>query len=125
MPSPQAASGEHFALSQHKGHVRVTLAGTPDLLAVQALHAALAGLVDSGKDIVLDCAAVEHISSAALQVLIAVQAALAQRRRLRIESESAAIRDYLRIAGLDGLFPAGPDGTARKRKRSSQVSPQP
>lgn len=131
MPSAPAAEGD-FTLAQHQGHVRVRLAGTPDLPAVEALRVALAGLVDSGKDVVVDCANAEHVSSAVLQVLVAAEAARGQEQQwLRIESESAAIRDYLRLAGLDERFPTGKAmpgskrGTLAKRKRSSQVSPQP
>ena len=124
VPSAPAVE-EPFAVSQQQTHVRVTLAGNPDLSAVERLHAVLLGLADGGQDIVIDCANAEHVSSAALQVLMAAEAVLAQKRqRLRIEAESAAVRDYLRLAGLDERFP-GTKPIRGKRKKSSQVSPQP
>ena len=105
---------------------RVALPADLDLPAVEALHALLLGLVDSGKDIVIDCANAEHLSASTLQVFLAAQEAIAlQQHGLRIESESAAVRDYCKLAGLDERFPAAKTSPPVKRKRSSQVSPQP
>lgn len=133
-PDPAVSSApaveEHFAVSHENTSVRVTLACAPDLPAVEALHALLLGLADGGREIVIDCSHAEHVSSAALQVLVAADAALAG-RRLRIEAESAAVRDYLKLAGLDKRFPAAqaPAPESRKapgkRKRSGAAAPQP
>lgn len=124
--STPPAGGECIQISQDKAHTRVTLAGALDLTAVETLHATLTDLVDSGKDVIIDCVNAEHVSCAALQVILGAEAALAEKQhRLRIEGESPAIRDYLRLAGLEERLPASKSAASGKRKRSSQVSPQP
>lgn len=123
---PGAPADERFLVSQDNTDARIALPGDLDLPAVEALHTLLLALAGAGKDIAIDCKSAEHVPASALQILLAAQEALASRQhRLRIESESAAVRDYLKLAGLDERFPAAKAGSPGKKKKSSQVSPQP
>jgi anti-anti-sigma factor len=62
---------------------------------------AAASTAESG--LMLDMTGVEHIDGCALQVLLAFSTGLEQ-DKLRIRGADASIQQWMRIAGVDGLF---------------------
>lgn len=82
---------------------RLRIVGRLDAAQAPRAQAALDGL--SGAPLVLDCSALDYISSAGLGVLLKTQKRLmASGGRLRLEGVRPHIRDILTFSGFDQLF---------------------
>ncbi len=95
----------------HRRVAVVTVSGRIDTATSGEFEAAVQELIDKGqKNLVMDFAAVDFLSSSGLRVLVSV------RKKLRdaggdivLASPSERAADSFEIAGLDKLFPSYPD----------------
>jgi anti-anti-sigma factor len=84
----------------------LVLAGELNLDAVRQLTEAALGLVAGGKEVGIDWREAGHVSAGAMQVLLALRAALdARGRALRVTGDNPGVRRTLELAGLSQLFP--------------------
>lgn len=91
------------------GGARLRLQGTINLFHAAALHAAALEVLAGHGDVRVECAEVEHLDSSALQVLLALAAALrAEGRALRLQDVPAGVQRYLRLSALDAPLAAAP-----------------
>ncbi len=83
-----------------------TLSGELDTAAAQETEVALMPLLDSkGKEIVLDCAELEYISSSGLRVLLSIlKQAQTVGSRVVLKNVNEVIRDVLEISGFITIF---------------------
>jgi anti-anti-sigma factor len=87
----------------------LTLQGHVGLMSVADLYAAARTLVDepTSAAVVVDCSALEYADASAVQVLLALAAALASGgRTLAFRDVSPAAERYLRLAGVPGWLNA-------------------
>lgn len=95
----------------HRRVAVVTVTGRIDTATSGEFEATIQELIDKGqKNLVMDFAAVDFLSSSGLRVLVSV------RKKLRVAggdivlaSPSERAADSFEIAGLDKLFPSYPD----------------
>jgi len=93
---------------EDKGRQQLKLAGDVTVFHAAELHQASLGLVQHDADVDVHCQEVQSIDCAAIQVLLALQEAMAGRgRAIRLLNPSAELRETLVLAGL-----AGPLGVA-------------
>jgi anti-anti-sigma factor len=86
----------------------LVLAGEMNLDAARQLRDAALGVVAGGREVGVDWRAVEHVSTGALQVLLALRSALDTcGHRLHVAGDNPGVRRTLETAGLSGLFPTG------------------
>jgi len=98
-----AAKGEHTA-SGASG--KLVLEGPVDLDAAAELRARAERLLEGTAGVEIDWHAATYACAGAIQVLLALEAALAARgRSLRVARDNPEIRRYLHFAGLSGHFP--------------------
>jgi len=84
----------------------VVLAGQIDLDAAARLRPEAEKLLTESGPVALDWQAAEHASAGAVQVLLALAAALQARgRAFSVVRDQAEIRSMLNLAGLSGHFP--------------------
>lgn len=84
----------------------LVLAGEINLDAVSPLRAAALEAAAGGRDIGVDWRDAGHVSAGALQVLLALRAALDARGQvLQIAGDNPGVRRTLELAGLSRLFP--------------------
>lgn len=84
----------------------MVLAGQVDLDAAGRLRTEAERFLAGSGDVTLDWHAAEHVGAGAVQVLLALEAALmAQGRALRVASDNPDVRRFLTLAGLSGRFP--------------------
>ena len=83
-----------------------TLSGELDTAAAQETELALMPLLDSkGKDIEIDCAELEYISSSGLRVLLSIlKQAKTVGSRVTLKNVNDVIRDVLEISGFISIF---------------------
>ena len=95
----------------HRRVVVITVSGRIDTATSSEFEEALEDLIEKGKkNLVMDFAAVDFLSSSGLRVLVTIRKKLRQAGGdivLATPSERAA--DSFEIAGLDKLFPSYPD----------------
>jgi len=90
----------------------VVLAGQIDLDAAARLRAETEKLLAESGPVVLDWQAAGHASGGAVQVLLALGAALKARgRALAVSRDQAEIRSMLERAGLSSYFPIAEEPT--------------
>ena len=95
-----------FALSLPAGGATLGLRGSIGAAEAAALRDACLPLAATGKDLRLDCAALEHLSGAALQVLLALHKQLASGgASLALVATSPEVAQILALAGASGLLP--------------------
>jgi anti-anti-sigma regulatory factor len=99
-----------FGISVERNGPRLSLrlrgALGPDAAAV--LHPEAVRIATGDEDVEIDWSAAEHVSAAALQVLIALDTALSARgRKLVIANDNPGVRQFLEAAGLSSRFAAG------------------
>jgi len=105
---PQDHPQENSAVSvtRSSSGAVVTLTGQIDLDAAGRLRAEAEKLLAESGPVALDWRAAEHASAGAVQVLLALEAALKARGRpLSVVHDQAEIRSMLELAGLNGHFP--------------------
>lgn len=88
------------------------LAGAISLDAARQLSDAALQVLGGGREVAVDWSQAGHVSAGALQVLLALRAALDARGLvLSVAGDNPGIRHTLELAGLSPLFPAaGPSG---------------
>ena len=87
------------------GTIVLVLAGRLSNATAAELKAIAAAEADPAKDLVIDLASVDYLSSAALKVSADLAAELADRGRvLTVRSPSPAARLSLQLAGLSAMF---------------------
>ncbi len=95
----------------HRRVVVITVSGRIDTATSSEFEEALEDVIEKGqKNLVMDFAAVDFLSSSGLRVLVTIRKKLRQAGGdivLATPSERAA--DSFEIAGLDKLFPSYPD----------------
>ena len=92
---------------ERSGRRLLVLRGEIDLDAAVRLHAVALRLLVGNQDVDIDWSGAERLSAGAVQVLLALGAALSERgRALRVAADQSAIRQCLDAAGLAGHFPA-------------------
>jgi anti-anti-sigma factor len=80
---------------------RVTIEGAPGLDDLAALHAAALTAARAGADVVIDCADVEHLGAAVVQILIALKRDVETAgRRFQLSNLPASVQSFLDITGL-------------------------
>jgi anti-anti-sigma factor len=96
--TPQIPS--RVSLVQQDGVVSVVLEGTVDALLVQELLGVVKQSLEGEGAVRLDCAALERLDAATLQVLLALRKTLeARHRSLEIAELSDSVRSFISIAG--------------------------
>jgi len=98
---------EFSADEPETGPIRARLAGRLDTSSVEAIELRVnASLCPPGKNVILDCSGVTHLSSMALRLLVGVARALHLREaRLVIVSASPIVVESLSASGLDDWLP--------------------
>ena len=85
----------------------LVLAGEMNLDAAVQLRDSALKAVAGGREVGVDWSKAGHVSAGAIQVLLALRAALdAQGRGLHTAGDSPGVRRTLELAGLSRLFPA-------------------
>lgn len=98
-----------FQVKEYKRVAVVTLAGRIDSSTSADLEAALQALIDKGKrNLVLDMAGVEFLSSSGLRVLVNAYKACKGIGELCVAQPSERAASSLAIAGVDTLFAIHP-----------------
>ena len=98
-----------MSVRRGKRATRLILTGHVSLDRAVELHGAASKAAKAGRDVVLDWSQAEHLSAAALQVLLALRAALAARgRKLLVNETPAPLLRALEVAGAAELA-AGPE----------------
>ena len=83
----------------------VSLPADVQIAVVESLQPTLLLAVASASDVHLNCAQVQRIDSAGLQLLLAcAQAVHSQGKRMLLSNMTAPMRDCLRLLGADSLF---------------------
>ncbi len=106
----EAAGGdEPFRIEtrQHGAEEALLLAGLLDVSAAALLRTTALRLAEAGRDVAIDWSQAEHISAGALQVLLALGAAMAGKgKAVRVAADNPDVRGFLELAGLSARFPA-------------------
>lgn len=111
-PSRNATYGKEIDVHVDDDGVRLTLTGRIGIARVGALHAAAVEACAEDHPVVVDMAQVEHIDSAATQVLLVLRRELELAGlALDIEGLPDVVRSYLDTAGL-GLVLVGANAAA-------------
>jgi anti-anti-sigma factor len=102
---------------------RLTLAHEATIQTATLLHAqALDALARPGT-VLVDCADVELMDASAIQVLLALERALAAReRRMAVTRVSAAAADAMRLAGFEPARVDTPNASGRSAPEDSSAS---
>jgi anti-anti-sigma factor len=104
-----APEGDLFAIETHpidSGHL-LSLAGPIGMEAAPRLQAEAQRLAARSGGVALDWGGAEYVSAGAVQVLLALAAALQEGgRKLRVAADHPGIRELLERAGISGWFPA-------------------
>ncbi len=103
MPPP-AAEAAPPSSSADTGPIRLTLDGAATIACCQDLHTRLLSALRGGRDVEVDCAALEEADLCLPQALLAARrTAHADGRRLRLARPAdGVLLDLLRRAGLNG-----------------------
>lgn len=100
----------HVELRPSTSRDVLVLAGGVSLDAVHQLSDVALQTVARGKEVAIDWSEARHICAGALQVLLALGAALGARGRvLSVAGDSPGVRHTLELAGLSRLFPVRQD----------------
>jgi len=84
----------------------LVLEGQIGLDAGAHLRAEAEGLLGGSGGVAIDWRSAAHVGAGAVQILLALQTALAGRgRALRVAGENPEVRRFLEFAGLSGHFP--------------------
>jgi len=84
----------------------LVLGETPQLDSIHGLQEAALSLSETGGRVMVDCGGVEHLGAWAIQILLALETALAGAGgALEITGASPQIRKYLTLAGVSECFP--------------------
>ena len=115
MTTDQLAATENSTVEPELFRVEVQREESRDLLvltgsigpdAAVRLHQEALRLAAAGRSVAIDWNRAEHLSSCALQVLVALRSALSQRGlSLLVAADSPAVRCSLEAAGLSAHFP--------------------
>ena len=93
-------------VKQHGSDRTLILRGAFQLDLVRELYEAALQSLEHASNLVVDCAAVEHLDGCALQVLMALKKTMEQTGgTLRMQGACEQVRNYLRWAGLAAQFP--------------------
>jgi anti-anti-sigma factor len=92
-------------LVERNGKLVLTLQGTVDIFWAEKLHHAALSLTERGDEIIVDCEHVEHLTSAALQILLALKMQVEQSSgHFSVEAVPTSILQQLQLAGLNEVF---------------------
>ena len=95
-----------MAVERPGAHPLLVLSGHIDLDAAAHLRAEAERLAAGCEAMTVDWHAATHVSAGAVQVLVALQAALSARgRTLHVARDNQDVRRFLELAGLSGRFP--------------------
>lgn len=98
-----ASSDAVLTLKPCKRRLKLTLRGSLDLGSALELHRLALEAAGAGSDVELDWRGAGHLSAAVIQVLLALESALAGRgRSLRIGPPGPQIKQELDRSGLSG-----------------------
>lgn len=96
--------------TDHKRVTVVQVSGRIDASTAADFDHAIMGMIEGGKkNLVLDMAHVEFLSSAGLRTLVSARNAVQGGGAIRLAACSQRVVDTLAIAGLDVLFDSFPD----------------
>jgi len=95
-----------IAVEQRDSHALMTLEGPVDLEAAASLRVEVERLLGGSAAVRIDWHAAGHFCAGAIQVLLALGAALTARGgSLSVAGDNPDIRRFLELAGLSGHFP--------------------
>src|SRR4051794_13064987 len=94
------------SITDHGGHVLLTVTGEVDFAAYPALAAQIDTLIEGGQAVVVDCAGVTFLDSMGLRALVAgLRAAQARGLGFELAGPSPAVLRVLELSGTAALFP--------------------
>jgi len=93
-------------IQEQDGHVVAILEGSLDTAAAVETETAMSPLNDvEGKDIIIDCTALEYISSAGLRIFLGIlQNAEDKGSRVFIKNINDKVRNIFAITGFENIF---------------------
>lgn len=96
----------------------LTLRQTPQLESIRELYEAAISLAETATRVVVDCEGIEHIGGSALQILLALQTALAgSGGTIALRGITPRIAQYLAVAGVSDHLPqTGLEGNSCPRQ---------
>lgn len=96
--------------TEHKRVTVLRVSGRIDSSTANQFDEEVMGLIEGGqKNLVLDMAQVDFLSSAGLRTLVSARKAVGGGGAIRLANPSQRVVDTLDIAGLDVLFETFPD----------------
>ena len=100
--------------AKENGVTVLSLSGRLDAASAAATEQKVLGVIDGGADrLVLDCGALDYVSSAGLRILLmAAKRLAAPRGKLALAALKPQVRDVLDIAGFTSLFAIHPSRAA-------------
>ncbi|MGA9533809.1 MAG: STAS domain-containing protein [Anaerolineales bacterium] len=96
--------------TEYKRVTVIEVSGRVDSSTANEFDEAVIGIIEAGqKNLIIDMAAVEFLSSAGLRTLVSARKAVQPSGVIVLAQPSKRVTDTLEIAGLDVLFETFPD----------------
>lgn len=103
---PQVSPGFRIELRPAEAANQLILGGAINLDAAARLREVVLAAANPAKDVLIDWSEAGHVGAGALQLLIALRAALAAGGHgLAVGRDNSGVRRTLELTGLSGLFP--------------------